>query len=324
MLTQVLSLLTTMAIPLPGGPPVAMDYTAYDAVTNRVWAPAGNTGNVDVIDVTTMKVTPLGGFSTAAPRKPGRPRMGPSSAAVADGVVWVGNRGDDQLHAFDAKSLKAGAVVKLSAMPDGLAYVARTREVWVTTPGTESLAIVSVAGRPGLVASVKLDGEPEGYAVDDARGIFYTNLEDKDQTLTLDVATRKVVARWPTGCGAEGPRGLAIDSARRWLFAACTNGAVAFDLAHGGKVVGRVKTGGGVDNLAYDPAKRLLFVASGKDATLTIAHVGDGGALDLYAMVPTAPGARNPVVDARGAVYVEDAAGGQLLVFGPVFARASR
>ena len=246
-------------------------------------------------------------------------------------TAWCGSAiaATTSFHSFDAKSLKAGAVVKLSAMPDGLVYVPRRHEVWVTTPGTESLAVVNVkaaggARTPRVVATVKLDGEPEGYAVDDARGLFFTNLENKDETLTVDVATRKVVARWPTGCGAEGPRGLAIDNARRWLFAACTNGAIAFDLAHGGKVVGRVKTGGGVDNLAYDPARRLLFVASGKDGKMTITHVGDGGTLDLYAMVPTAPGARNPVVDARGAVYVEDAAGGQLLVFGPVFARAAR
>jgi DNA-binding beta-propeller fold protein YncE len=322
--TPLVAVLFAAAIPLPGGPPVGMDYLAYDPATNRIWVPAGNTGNVDVVDAATGKVTAIGGFPTAPPRKPGRPRMGPSSATVGAGVVWVGNRGDNQLRAFDAKTLKPRGTVQLAAMPDGLAYVARTHELWVTIPSTQSIDVVQVGGpTPGAPTGIKLDGEPEGYAVDDARGLFYTNLEDKDQTLALDVKTRQVVGRWPSGCGAEGPRGLALDGARRLLFVACTDGAVAFDLAHDRKAVGRIKTGGGVDNLAYDPGRRLLFVASGKDGELTVAHVPDAGALDRVTTLPTAKGARNPIVDARGTVYVEDASGGALLVLGPDF-HASR
>jgi DNA-binding beta-propeller fold protein YncE len=314
----VLAALLATTITLPGGPPVGMDYLVYDRATNRVWVPAGNTGNVDVIDVATGKVTPLGGFPTAPPRKPGRPRMGPSSATVADGVVWIGNRGNNQLLAFDARTLAPKGTVQLDVMPDGLAYVAGTHELWATTPGDQSIKVVGVGGKiPSPVASIKLEGGPEGYAVDDSRGLFYTNLEDKDRTLTIDIKTRKVVANWPSGCGAEGPRGLALDGARRLLFVACTDGAGAFDLAHEGKLLGRLKTGGGVDNLEYDARKRRLFVAAGKDGNLTIAHVADSGALEVVATVPTAKGARNPVADARGTVYIADSLGGQLLVVDP-------
>jgi Peptidase propeptide and YPEB domain len=326
MALPILAALLATTIHLPGGPPVGMDYLAYDRATNRVWVPAGNTGNVDVIDVATGKVTPLAGFPTAPPRKPGRPKMGPSSATVADGVVWIGNRGNNQLLAFDALTLAPKGTVQLDVMPDGLAYVARTHELWATTPGDQTIKVVDVGGKiAGPVASIKLDGAPEGYAVDDARGLFYTNLEDKDRTLTIDIKTRKVVASWPSGCGAEGPRGLALggdshgggNGTPRLLFVACTDGAGAFDLAHDGKLVSRLKTGGGVDNLEYDALKRRLFVASGKDGTLTIAHVTDSGMLEALATVPTAKGARNPIADARGTVYVEDSAGGQLLVVDP-------
>jgi hypothetical protein len=125
------------------------------------------------------------------------------------------------------------------------------------------------------------------------------------------------MASWSPGCGAQGARGLAIDGARRLLFFACTDGAGVFDLAHEGKVVGRVKTGSGVDQLAYDVSRRLLFVAAGMDAKMTVAHVADSGALDIVATVATAPSARNPILDARGTVYVPDGRGAQLLVFGP-------
>jgi len=122
------------------------------------------------------------------------------------------------------------------------------------------------------------------------------------------------VNSWPSGCGAEGPRGLALDRVRRLLFVACTDGAVAFDLAHEGRSTGRLKTGAGVDTLEYDAEHQRLFVASSKDATLTIAHAADGGTLEVQAVVPTAKGARNPVIDARGMLYVEDSADGRLLI----------
>jgi DNA-binding beta-propeller fold protein YncE len=316
--TPLLTVLLATAISLPGGPPVGMDYLTYDRAANRVWVPAGNTGNVDVVDVATGTVTPIGGLATAPPRRPGRPRMGPSSATVGEGVVWIGNRGDNQLHGYDAKTLAAKGLVQLPSMPDGLAYVRATHELWVTTPGDKTLILTKVSGKtPGPLTTIKLEGAPEGYAVDEQRGIFYTNLEDKDRTLAIDVKTHKIVGDWPAGCGAEGPRGLALDSNHRWLFVACTNGAGVLDLDHGGKPLGRITTDGGVDNLDYDAQRRLLFVASGQGAALIIAHVDDGGALRKVSSVPTAKGARNPVLDARGTAYVEDSGNGRLLVVEP-------
>ncbi len=309
------------SIALPGGPPVGMDYLAYDAATGRVWVPAGNTGNVDVVDVVTRKVTPISGFATKSASRPGRPtrQVGPSSVTVADDAVWIGNRGDDSLCAFDRRSLAKGPCTKVASTPDGIAYVADTHEIWVTTPRDGSITIVGVGGKePSAPAVIKLEGDPEGYAVEPGRGLFYTNLEDRDRTLAIDVKTRKVVASWPTGCGNDGPRGLALDAKRRLLFSACTDGAVSFDLAKSGKAVGRIKTGGGVDNLDFHAGKRLLYVASARDGKLTIARVGDGGALTAVTTVPTASGARNPVVDANGTAYVADSAGARLIVVEPM------
>ncbi|MDB4983686.1 MAG: hypothetical protein JWM82_4438 [Myxococcales bacterium] len=310
--------LLASTIALPGGPPAGMDYLAYDVATGRLWVPAGNTGNVDVVDTTTGKLTPIGGFATAPSPRPGRPNMGPSSATVANGVVWIGNRGDNQVCSFDAKSLAKQTCVHLASMPDGLAYVATTREVWVTTPRDHTLTIIDVAGKaPKVVASLKVDGAPEGYAVDAARGLFYTNLEDKDVTLTVDVKQRAVTKTWPTTCGGDGPRGLSLDAANGHLFVACTDGAVTLDLAHDGKAVGRLKTGGGVDNIDFLAGKQLLFVASPRDGTLTIAHVTKTGALGVQSASPTAKGARNAVIDGKGVAYVPDSAGGTLIIVPP-------
>lgn len=318
LLSFFLSTLLAAAVALPGGPPVAMDYLAYDSATGRVWVPAGNTGNVDVVEIATGKVTAVGGFPTAPARRPGRPRMGPSSAAVGDGVVWIGNRANNELCAVDARTLARGPCHHLPSMPDGLAYVAATQEVWVTTPGDRSITVVDVSGK-GTAApvAIKIDGDPEGVAVDAARGLFYTNVEDKDRTLEIDARTRKVVASWPAGCGAAGPRGLALDAGRRLLFVACTDGAVARDLGHAGKEVGRLKTSGGVDNIDYAAKRSLLLVASGAGGTLTVARVGGTGALSALTSIPTAQGARCVVVASDGTAFVADSAGGRLIVVKP-------
>lgn len=137
------------AITLPGAPPVAMDYLAYDAENDRLWVPAGNTGNLDVVDLPGGKVTPISGFPTA-PRPSGGHgpgMMGPSSVTIADKVAWVGNRGDNKVCAFDRKTLARGECVQLNAMPDGVEWVATTGELWITTPRDQTLTIV--AHRPG-------------------------------------------------------------------------------------------------------------------------------------------------------------------------------
>src|SRR5262249_27469413 len=200
----------TSDLPLPGGGPdgVAMDYLAFDAHTGRVGVPAGDSGSVDVVDGETGKVVRIEGFATQTMERLGRKRVvGPSSATVGDGVVYVGNRGDFSVCAFDAVKLTKGACGKLDTMPDGLQYVAGTHEVWVTTPRDKTIRILD-AKTLQQKAKLTFEGEPEGFAVDAARGRFYTNLEDKDRTLAIDLKSHATVATWKPACGEEGPRGL--------------------------------------------------------------------------------------------------------------------
>ena len=320
MLTPLLlsAALSTTSIALPGGPPAGMDYYAYDPAAQRLWVPAGNTGNVDVVDTRTGAVTPVSGFPTAPPKTPGRPNSGPSSATIGDGVVWVGNRADQKLCAIDSKTLEKRDCVQLPSSPDGLSWVGATHELWATTPRDKSLTIVGVGGKALAVSgTIKLDGAPEGYALDEARGFYFTNYEDKDLTLEIDLKSRKIVATWEPACGGDGPRGLSIDTAHRWLFVACSDGVVALDYAHGGRILGRLKTGGGVDAIDYDGRKRLLYLASGKDAKLTVAHVTDAGVPAVTESVDTVKGGRSVVIDGQGNAYIADSAGGRLIVVKP-------
>src|SRR5262249_49108361 len=132
-----------------------------------------------------------------------------------------------------------GTCGKLDSMPDGIAYVAKTKEVWVTTPRDKSIRILDAAS---LVQKAKLDfdGEPEGFAVDAKRGRFYTNLEDKDLTLAIDLASHKTVATWKPTCGVQGPHGLRVDADAGLLFVACSTKVETLDVQHDGAIVGSI------------------------------------------------------------------------------------
>src|SRR6267142_207862 len=64
-------------VALPGGPPVDMDYLAYDPASGRLFIPAGNTGKVDVLDTRSGKLSaPIDGWPTARSTSLRRGRSG--------------------------------------------------------------------------------------------------------------------------------------------------------------------------------------------------------------------------------------------------------
>jgi len=292
--------------PLPGATAagVTMDYIAFDPATRFLWAPAGNTGLVVVIDSTSGSVKQIAGFPTAEMGSGERKRVvGPSSVTIGDGVVYIGNRADSTVCAFDARSLAKGACHKIDSMPDGLAYVASQKEVWVTTPRDKSIRVLD--GKT-LDEKTKLtfEGNPEGFAVDAEHGRFYTNLEDKDLTLAIDLETRKIAATWKPACGEDGPHGLRVDPNAGHLFVACSTRVEVLDAAHAGEVLSSVDTGDGVDDIDYAPATHLLYVGAAKAGQLTVARVDSHGNMAVEAKVPTHAGARNPAVTDKGVVYL--------------------
>jgi len=308
---------------LPGAPSdgVALDYLAIDRARHRVWVPAGGTGSTDVIDTTTRELRQVEKFPTAEVERRGRKRLvGPSSATVGDGVVYVGNRADSTVCAVDAATLDRGGCVTVPSMPDGLAFIARTKEVWVTTPRDQSIVIldVSAPAAPKLAGSFKLDGDPEGFAVDDDRGLFYTNLEDKDRTLRIAVATHAVTGTWKPACGEDGPRGLAIETRGQLLMVACPDHVEVLAADTDGRILSKIQTGDGVDNIDYLPGRRLLYAAAAGAATLTVARLDEQGTLKRIAASATAKGARNAVVTDDGTAYVADGPEGKILVIRPL------
>src|SRR5215467_9970137 len=186
---------------------VALDYFAYDRATGKLWVPASNTGSVDVIDGETSTVSQITGFPTGEIERRGRKiTVGPTAASIGDGVVYIGDRGDSTLCIVDARTLARGECVPVSedrtVTPDGVVYVPTTREVWVTlrvksgdNAAAKSLTIFDASDPHHLKSKTKipLENLAEGYAVDNERGLFYTNIEDAEKTVAINMPSHKFV-----------------------------------------------------------------------------------------------------------------------------------
>ena len=302
----------TLVLPDHGKGNITMDYIAYDPNTGYVWVPAINIGSVDVVDTSDGSVREISGFPTNEVELRGRKRVqGPSGVSIGDGVVYIGDRADSSVCAIDEKTLSRKSCGHIDSTPDGVVYVAPTKEVWVTAPRDKSVRILD-SQTLNQKEKLTFEGQPEGYAVDAKRGRLYMNYEDKDLTTAIDLKTRKTLAKWASACGADGPHGLSVDQDTGFLFVACSTQAEVLDAGHGGEKLSSISTGDGVDDLNYSPATHTLYVGAARDARLTVARVDAAGKLSLIAQVPTHEGARNGVVTKDGTVYLAHSQLGQL------------
>jgi hypothetical protein len=292
---------------LPGAAgSVGLDDLQYDAALGRVLVPAGESGNLDLVDPVTGAVTAVAIADAHV-----------TSAAVAGNLLLTSDRKGLRLLALDAISHRVVASAPLAAGPDYVRYLATRGEVWVTEPRAESIEIFSLTpGTPPSireVAKVAVPGGPEALAIDPERGRAYSNLW-RERTVAIDLAQRAVVENWASGC-AE-PRGLALDAPRTLLLVGCKDGTVtSIDVGHAGKILSTLKPGDGTDIVAFDPGRRHLYVPGGRSATLAVVGVGESGALTLLATASAAERSHCVTTDGDGLVYVCDPVRGRLLVY---------
>ena len=154
--------------------------------------------------------------------------------------------------------------------------------------------------------------ELRGTAVDEAHGLFFTNLEDKDLTLAIDARSHEVMKRWHPACGEDGPKDLAFAG---HLIVVCPERIETLD--GNGATISKLAVGDGLDLIDYIPARHQIVAAAGTAAVLVVAALAADGTLTATATIPTLPGARNAVAAEDGTIFVEDGPAGAILVYPP-------
>ncbi|MGH8414292.1 MAG: hypothetical protein ACRESX_06155 [Gammaproteobacteria bacterium] len=302
-------------IHIPGGDHgIGFDDIGYFPQLGKISIPAGQTGNLVLIDPETGAITNT--FEVTGPEMAVHGRdAGTSSAAYGDGYIFASDHGQTEVVVLDARNGKVLTRVKLASGPDYVHYLESRHELWVTEPRAQQIQVFSVAPGPTPAVtprtSIHVAGGPEALVFDTALDRGYTNLW-KAKTAVIDLKTYKIVSEWTDSC--EGPRGLALDAAKGFLFVGCTEGKVAvLDVNHDGKVLADATSGAGIDIISYNPKSRHLYVPGARSASMTIFKVAPSGALHALAMYRTAKGAHCVTDDGKGTAFVCDPHAGAIL-----------
>ena len=260
------------------------DYLTVDSAARRLYV--SHATKVVVVDLDAEKVV---GEIAPAP--------GVHGIAIAPelGRGFVTNGREDTVSLVDLKTLAVTGHVAAGRNPDAIVYDPARREVWALNHTGKS-ATVFDAATGAVRATVELPGVAEFAVLDAKAGRLYVNVEDASLVAAIDLAARRVVARWPLAPGEE-PTGLAFDPAARRLFAACGNARLVQLDADSGRVLGAAPIGSGADGAAFDPGTGLAFASNG-DGTLTVARP-EGAALKVVQTLATPPRSRTMTVDPR-------------------------
>ena len=265
-----------------------------------------------------LLLSPDGGAIRLEP--PGHGRRSITSALLMKGRIGNGTApAGELLIAADRRQRELIVVgedrvvsLPLAASPD---YVrAAGDQIWVTEPGQEQIEILGLTTSPLTVralATIAVPGGPEALALDSEHGTAYTFSEKRGRLLRFDLATHTETADWPLDCRGV-PKGLATAFSEGLAFVGCSGGVALSVSLRDGRPISRLAVGDGVDIIAFDPARRRLYVPAAKSANLTIASVASDGSLKKLRSVPTVTRA-HCVAAQQGMVLLCDPTHGRLL-----------
>ena len=268
----------------PVGGDGGWDYLTVDAASRRVFISRGT--HVMVVDADTGKV--VGDI-------PGTEGVHGIALAPELKKGFTSNGRAGTVSVFDLGSLAVTATIKVTGEnPDAILYEPVSKRVFTFNGRGKNVTAIDAAS--GTVAgTLAVGGKPE-FAVSDAAGVVYVNIEDTAEVVAFDAKTLAVKGRWKIA-SCEEPTGLALDPKSKRLFAGCSgNRTLSILSATDGKPVGTLPIGQGCDAVAFDPATGLVYASNG-DGTLNVVKETAPGVYASVETVTTKRGARTMALD---------------------------
>jgi DNA-binding beta-propeller fold protein YncE len=208
---------------------------------------------------------------------------------------FTSNGGDTSATIFDLKTLQRLGRVTTGVRPDAIVYDTASGRVFSMNVGSKDVTAIDAA-KGVVVGTVPLDGRPE-FAVSDAEGKLFVNLEDSSAVQVLDTHSLSRVARWSLSPGTE-PTGLALDPEHHRLFAACADSLMIVMDSNTGQVIASLPIGRGPDAAVFDSSKRLAFSSNGV-GTVTVIQEERPDNFRVRETVFTQAGARTMALDEK-------------------------
>lgn len=281
----------TQRIAGPDGP---WDYANFDAVHHRLYVAHG--AMITAIDVDTGKVTPS--LLSAQKAHIALPLPGGDEILVTNGS-------SNTAVVANAMTGAVRATIATGTSPDAALVEPTTGLALVMNGHGGDITLIDLkAGQ--AVGAIPVGGTLE-YGAADGEGRVFVNIEDTGEIVVIDVAARKVSARWKLD-GCEEPSGLAYAASSKVLISACANGVAKAVSATDGKIVSTLKIGPKPDAAFFDPARNLAYIPSGGDGTLSVIAVRSATDVAVVGKIATQPGSKTGTIDpTTGKVYLPSA-----------------
>jgi DNA-binding beta-propeller fold protein YncE len=285
---------------IPLGGEGGWDYVTVDADARRVYIPRST--HIMVLDEGTGKliadIPDMKGLHGVAVAPEFNRGFVTGNMSQMEGTIYI----------FDLKTLKITSSLKSNSIDtDSLLYDPGTKRVFVNNGDGMNLTVVDAATEK-VVGTMPFNASPEA-AVADGKGSIFQTLEDKGEMMEYDAKTLTVKNKWPSA-PCETPVGLAMDKAKRRLYAACRGkgatapGVLVVMNADNGKVVASSPIGIGPDGAAFDPGTGNVFVTcrdsgDGKTGVTKVFHADSPDKISSVADVKTIYGARTIALDPK-------------------------
>jgi DNA-binding beta-propeller fold protein YncE len=264
------------------------DYLTLDPQTSRLYVP--RTTHTMVIDAASGK--------TIADI-PGQKNAHGVAIVPEVGRGFISDGGNGSIVVFDLKTNATLGTIVAQPDADGIIFDHASGRVLVVSGDNGVLMSLKpdIDPKSGTIdaSPIELGGAPEFLASDEA-GKVYINLMDKNEVAVVDLAAKKVIARWPVAPGGA-PVGMSIDTEKHRLFIGCRKPQKLIVMStDDGKVLASLPIGDTVDATKIDSG---LVFASCRDGSLTVARETSPGKFEIIQTVKTGPGAATMELDSK-------------------------
>jgi DNA-binding beta-propeller fold protein YncE len=212
------------------------------------------------------------------------------------GRLYVSD-GAGALLIFDSNTFAPLNSLKIEVDADPVAYDESTQRLFVVNGGEKakhSYSNITVfdTREAKQLGDIHVDGiEVEGMTVEKSGPRLFANNRDKNEIDIFDRNTLKQLGVWPVSTAKKNTVS-ALDETRHRLYVAGHQGQLVIIDSDTGKELQTLPIGDGADDIAFDPVKRLIFVAGGGgQGSVDVIRVLDSGHFESLGRIATEPGA---------------------------------
>jgi DNA-binding beta-propeller fold protein YncE len=291
------------SIPMRGFEGCDFDHFDADIRGNRLFLAAEDHNTVEIFNLRTGKhLRSISGFE-----HPHAIVFLPDSNRF---IVTDGGKAFGRCNLLSGDTYQIIDTIKLPPGADNAVLDPRTKYCYVENHGSDPSGnsnLLSIIDTKDFkhIGDITLPGRnSQAMAIEHSGKRLFINLAATNEVGTVDLQTRRVIARWPVP-GASVQDALALDEANHRVFIACRKPPrfIAFD-TETGKVLANLPCVAVNDDMFYDAAHKRIYVMG--DGTTSVFAEQDPDHFEHVAEIPTGfQGKTGLLVPELNRVYIE-------------------